>query len=1182
MRIGLPPWMILCLAALTLISCGGGSNGGSVANTPSSPTPTPTPTPAIADFRLSVESATVSPQQGGGPQLETIQATALNGFTGTVNVTLSGLPAGVTASGPLSFNVPGGIAGTTLQLVASQSTLVGPSTITVTATSGSLTHTATFSLNVRQIAPFSIQISSSSVVLTAPSSQTLQVSVTGNPGTSPSLSVNVSPTPSNSQIAIGTSPGLLSPNNPISLSIVAPVLAQPVQNVPLMVVASDGSGNSSLASLSLTVSVPFASNTNPTRSTFTRTDQSPTGMVYDQARKLLFVSVAALDEVVVLSTIDGHKVATIPVALPAAIDEAADGSAVYVTSTITTGVTTIDPNSLQVIGHSDVPASVVGANHSMSFDQAATLSNGSVLLSLTSDAAGILGFPFILWNPATNTFSQFGPSNINSKFDFIKRTPDHTKVLAFGGSTVDALIYDVTTNSFNTTSRVQGLSAIRPDGSQLAGITNTNGSFELAFFDGNFSPITSLPLDELMLNGPAAGTARFFYSLDGKRLYLVPDQGFAFDPGGVVTVVDSSTFSVLGVVPAFSFGAAIPFSAEILTTFSLDETGMLFGATLGGVGFLDLTSPTSLAEPLPELVLVQPSLASLSSSTQAQLDGVGFSQGLPLNLFIGAPPSSSQSLKTTVTPQSDNVANLSIPSGMTAGAANATLTRADGFFEVSPDAVSFGPTILRVDANAGSTAGDDPIKITGYGLSAPNTKVLIGGKEATIMQQIGAFPGRFFPTNVIEIRTPPGTPGLADVTVTTPSGSATVAGGFEYLSSVQVIPVTGLLDAIAYDQQRQRLYLTNQNHNRVEVFDLAGGALLSPIPVGNEPTFVFLTPDGSLLGVVNEMDNTITVIDPNTMQATGTFPVLPPGSTMEFISAIAPAAPHRAFIDITNGNIIESGFFRFIDLDNGTLSCVGIPGCNSNGVDFTFGPPGLAALASSADGNTIFVATNTQGGTPLPTGLISLASNSVTTGPAENFNDASINSDGSLFAGNFALLNSARVVNLMAFETNVDTEITSIHNVFGEKLNSSGSLLYYPQDSGVDIFDTHTGLLVRHLALPGTIPANVNALAIDETGTRMFLTSTTGITIAQLFQTPLSLAAVNPGTGTQGTNVVLRGSGFQSGAVATFGAIQISTTFVDPNTLNAIVPSLPPGPVRVSVTNPDGRQYSLDNAYTAN
>ena len=107
-------------------------------------------------------------------------------------------------------------------------------------------------------------------------------------------------------------------------------------------------------------------------------------------------------------------------------------------------------------------------------------------------------------------------------------------------------------------------------------------------------------------------------------------------------------------------------------------------------------------------------------------------------------------------------------------------------------------------------------------------------------------------------------------------------------------------------------------------------------------------------------------------------------------------------------------------------------------------------------------------------------------------------------------------------------------------------------------------------------------MALDEKGTKMFLISNTGVTVAQLYQVPLSLATLSPATGASGTTVTLRGCGFQSGATVFFGTVQVSATFVDSNTLKATVPTLKPGPIRVAVKNPDGHQYALDDAYTVN
>ena len=61
-----------------------------------------------------------------------------------------------------------------------------------------------------------------------------------------------------------------------------------------------------------------------------------------------------------------------------------------------------------------------------------------------------------------------------------------------------------------------------------------------------------------------------------------------------------------------------------------------------------------------------------------------------------------------------------------------------------------------------------------------------------------------------------------------------------------------------------------------------------------------------------------------------------------------------------------------------------------------------------------------------------------------------------------------------------------------------------------------------------------------------------------------------------------RGSGFLNGATIAFGTLHVPATFLDVNTLQAIVPTgLPPGPLRITVTNPGGQSYTFDAAFTA-
>jgi hypothetical protein len=102
----------------------------------------------------------------------------------------------------------------------------------------------------------------------------------------------------------------------------------------------------------------------------------------------------------------------------------------------------------------------------------------------------------------------------------------------------------------------------------------------------------------------------------------------------------------------------------------------------------------------------------------------------------------------------------------------------------------------------------------------------------------------------------------------------------------------------------------------------------------------------------------------------------------------------------------------------------------------------------------------------------------------------------------------------------------------------------------------------------------LDAMAVDETGTRLFLITTGGLTLLTLPELPLSVGTIlpNQGPAAGGTAVLIRGSGFQSGATVTFASQVTATTYVDGNTLKVTVPGLPAGPAQVKVTNPMGRR----------
>jgi DNA-binding beta-propeller fold protein YncE len=1027
--------------------------------------------------------------------------------------------------------------------------------MTVTATSGSISHTTNFSVAVATAAPFTIHPSPSAVSIGPATYQPVQITVTAAAGTSPNLTVNLSELPTNVGVNLLFPGGFLTPTSPVQFTVEAGVLAQSLSNFPIVITASDSSGNSSVAVLPLTVSVG-SSNLARTRSTFARTDQSPTGVVYDQARKLLFVTVELLNEVAVLSSVDGHRVATIPVACPAGIDEASDGSAVYVVSPYIGTIATIDPDSLQVVQQTPLPQT---AGTVATASQIATLFNAKAVIALANHDNSVP--PLYLWDPSNDTFAGIGQGIIGSYE--MARTADHSHLLISG---FNNLIYDAATNTFSNPINFGGPAlAISPDGSQVVG--GAGGQTPTVFYDSHGNVLGSISLSPLITEG-------LLYSLDGTRAYVLERDLISNDD--VAAVIDTKTFALLGVVPGFPFGTAV--LGLNPGQLAVDETQMLFGPVSRGVGFLDASSPGSLELPLSTASLMSPTLVGLTSPTSATLNGAYFSTQLSYGAYFGASPASPQTLVGTVLQvQNSSSLSLTVPAGISAGPANLTLTRSDGAFTVLPDAVTYGPTVLQVDPNVGSPSGGDSASVTGYGFEGSNLQVTIGGKPAANLQVRAAVSGQLFPTESISFTTPSGVPGFADITVSTSKGSTTVSNGFQYASSAQLYPMAGALDAIAYDQVRQKLYITNQDHNRVEVFDLSSKVFLTPIPVGNQPTAIALTPDGARLGVTNSADATMSVIDPNTRQILSQFSVVPPQDTNCNIPLnMSAIAPHRVLLNLSCPGTSAGGVFRLVDLDTGSLSCTGVAGCESNGTDLLFGNCcGLGFSASIPDGTKVFLA-GFRGGVA----LLDLTANAVTYGYQGGFTDAAADSDGSLFASSFSLADlQLDQVATMAAEPYARVGVAGGLTVPGEKLSPTGSLLFLPQTTGIAIFDVHTGRIAQNVALADGIPADTNAMALDETGTRMFVISNSGVTIAQLFQAPLSLATVTPSTGAPGTVVKLRGSGFLSGTTVAFGTLSASVTYVDQNTLMATVPAAAPGSVRITLTNPSAQPYDFDNAF---
>ncbi len=131
-------------------------------------------------FTLSANPNSLTIQQGS-QSTSTITVTDFDGFDGSVNLSASGMPSGVTAG----FNPNPTTSTSTLTLTVPVDTPTGSSTVTITGTSGSLTQQTTLQLTITQA-------SSQPVVTLAPTSLTFAKIAVGK--TSASKSVTMSNT----------------------------------------------------------------------------------------------------------------------------------------------------------------------------------------------------------------------------------------------------------------------------------------------------------------------------------------------------------------------------------------------------------------------------------------------------------------------------------------------------------------------------------------------------------------------------------------------------------------------------------------------------------------------------------------------------------------------------------------------------------------------------------------------------------------------------------------------------------------------------------------------------------------------------------------------------------------------------------------------------------------------------
>jgi YVTN family beta-propeller protein len=1045
----------------------------------------------------------------------------------------------------------------------------------------------------------------------------------GGPGPTPSFSIGASPSPvalfpnATAQLSLTvTEQNSFSGAVTVSISgLPAGVSATPASPFALtsssqnIVLAADGTAKVGTYSLGVqgssgstisktTVSLNIATGAAPlpgNRTNFVATNDVPSSEVYDPVHGLVYAALPNLSRVDVIDPTSAQIVRTIPVPVALGLSLTPDGSRVLV-SGYAQQVAWIDTASQQVVERDVTPVEQTDTSSLQQFFPSSpiALASGKVLFfGSTGFLSGIAE-----WDPIAQTAVQINPSPqmIFGQGTFGVRSADGTKVIFSSGTSPSSIaIFDSTKDGFVASLNASDYAfavAANPNGTQFAVAIANVGTY---FMDNQLNILATVPV-----SGAMSGMV---YSADGKSLYAVSA------PGNVplIFTIDTLTYQLVGEAPAYATNVAYvervpPLFVE--TPLAADSTGMLFGVGDHGVVLDDSTFFQSI--PLTAYAdgsaIINPAEGPQNSYTTVTI---------PLESFSTTPD---------IWFGTVNGINLASPSGQaqatalpssSAGPVNVKIIYPDGREGNVPQGFTYGAVSVESPTLAAPPGGGVLASIFGYGfgsdVSSP-VHVQFGGNSGSTKESL-LFPAEYsagypFPLDHILASVPGGSPGPVDITITSTTGTMKIPSGLRYLQDVADYPSSDVFQFILYDATRQQLYLSATDH--IDVFSLINHSFAAPIEppsLGGTRQIegLAITPDGSKLLAANYSDNSVAIIDPDNPATAQAVQIVPTGSSpyTEGPTELAATSTNYAFIMISNSNGISGGGGVLYDLDLSSLAVT----TQQPGTFVAIG--GNCCLSSSRDGSKVFVAFPGYG--PASAGVWDATTSTWSSGnPSGGLTDAAASGDGNVFAATAEGLYGNSVMAVSFVDASVHAlsmaglpeYLYSTPAVQGMKFNDAGSLLYVPvvasvptegtafPQNAIDIFDVSQNQLRERVLLSEQFAPQLQALtnlAIDPTGQNIFLITETGLTIATLDAVPLSVGSVTPLSGSAGTTVTIRGSGFSSTTKAMFNGTTSSVTFVDADTLQATIPSsLAAGPVSVTLNDSDGFTYTLDAAFNVN
>ncbi len=335
------------------------------------------------------------------------------------------------------------------------------------------------------------------------------------------------------------------------------------------------------------------------------------------------------------------------------------------------------------------------------------------------------------------------------------------------------------------------------------------------------------------------------------------------------------------------------------------------------------------------------------------------------------------------------------------------------------------------------------------------------------------------------------------------------------------------LEDMVFDATRERLYIANSGLNRVEVFDIRTRKLLAPIPVGQLPRALALTPDGSILYVANSTSEAISIVDPDRGVVTGTlrYPPIPFNTALPLVAPAAIAATQRGLLIVMNDGTLWKQVGN--DIVPRDVSAV----IGANGQNRPNAIPAPRAMATTPEGQYTILASG-NGAVYLYDAQVDdfvQARQVFTVAQSGYQGPITAGPGGQFYVLNGTVLNSSLVQISTPAVGPVQPLISAVTAVgrssyarFSQPLRVGAAVV---GSTAIEIVDAVTGVTTRSAtALEGPllqaavggrpIPIGSHLIAVDSTATNAYAVTVSGLTIVPLGGI---LAAERPVINTRGT-----------------------------------------------------------------